>query len=495
MKPLPFQPAAAALRADRALLVHPLGYLAGAAGQDIARLANIMPPIGLAGLAAWLERQSIRTTVVDANAQPDALARMREVLQDERPACVGFSCTTASYLDGARLAAAAKAVLPGVRTVVGGPHVSALQAAALAGFPALDFAVVGEGEQTFSELLAGGWESPETVPGLVYREADGTPRFSGPRNERLELDALPFPAYGKLSGFPASYCLPLFSYPRTPNTICVTSRGCPYACSYCDRSVFGRSFRYNSAAYMLALVEELETRYGVRHLNFYDDQFTFHRARIEEFALGLARRRRRLTFNCAARAEHLDAGLLRLLKAAGCWMISLGIETGDPALLARHRSYADLDGLRERILLIKRAGIRVKGLLMMGLPGETPESIRRSAAYVFALPLDELNLSKFTPFPGSPAYADIHAHGTFDEDWERMDCMHFQFVPRGMTREQLERLHREFYRRYFLRPRSLWNYTSMIWRSPDSWRRFWRHAGSFLRFARSERRLGEEETS
>ena len=132
-----------------------------------------------------------------------------------------------------------------------------------------------------------------------------------------------------------------------------------------------------------------------------------------------------MTFNCAVRAEHVDRELLQLMKAAGCWMVSLGIESGDEQLLSQHRQNANLDLLADTIRTIKACGIRTKGLLMMGLPGESEESIRRSMEYVYSLPIDDFNLAKFTPFPGSPIYENIHALGSFDEDWQKMDCMHF----------------------------------------------------------------------
>ena len=90
------------------------------------------------------------------------------------------------------------------------------------------------------------------------------------------------------------------------------------------------------------------------------------------------------------------------------------------------------------------AGIRTKGLLMMGLPGESEESIKRSMNYVFSLPIDDFNLAKFTPFPGSPLYENINEMGTFEENWDKMDCMNFLFVPNGMEKKRLEELFIEF---------------------------------------------------
>ncbi|MFA5514734.1 MAG: radical SAM protein [Desulfuromonadales bacterium] len=473
-----------ALDPGKILLLHPLGYPAEAAGRDISRLANLMPPLGLASIAAWLEKEGLQADILDCFAHPDAEASLRERLLAERPAWLGISCTTSSFLDGVRLAELAKSLLPGIRAVFGGPHASALKEHVLQGYPAVDFVIAGEGEQSLTELMQGGWEEPEKVPGIVWRDGAEV-RFSGYRGRGIDLDRLPFPAYEKLAGFPHVYKLPIFNYPKAPNTSCISSRGCPYACSYCDRSVFGRTFRFNSAEYLYEHLRYLR----IRHVNFYDDQFTFHRDRVEEFCRRMIDRPLGVTFNCAVRAEHVDGELLRLMKAAGCWMASLGIETGDPQLLAQHRQNADLDMLATKIRLIKQAGIRVKGLLMMGLPGESEESIRRSMEYVFSLPIDDFNLAKFTPFPGSPLYEKIRDLGSFDEDWPRMDCMHFLFVPQGMTRERLDLLFNTFYQRHYSRPKVLLGYAAMLWRSPDSWRRFAGNFGSFLRFTRSSERM------
>ena len=479
---------------NRILLVHPLGYSVSAAGKDISRIVNIMPPIGLASIAAYLEREHFTADIIDCYAHPDSDQKIREYLQQYRPAWIGFSCTTSSFLDAVRLAQLAKAICPEVRAVFGGPHVSALREQLLSDYPEVDIAVVGEGEETLHQLMRRGFADAGAISGIALRGSDGLPVFNGYRSTGIELDSLPFPAYEKLEGFPEIYKLPIFNYPKAPSTSCISSRGCPYACSYCDRSVFQRSFRFNSAEYLYRHVKYLSERFGIRHINFYDDQFTFKRQRVEEFCHLMIGSPLEMTFNCAVRAEHIDEKLLALMKAAGCWMVSLGIETGDENLLAQHRQNADLDMLATKIRMIKAAGIRTKGLLMMGLPGETEKSIQMSMDYVFSLPIDDFNLSKFTPFPGSPIYEKIHDVGDFDEDWPKMDCMSFQFVPHGMEKERMEELYNNFYRSHFQRPKVLLGYVAMLWKSPDSWRRFMADLVGFLSFIKSSKRLGDEKS-
>ncbi|MFH7320771.1 B12-binding domain-containing radical SAM protein [Desulfurivibrio sp. D14AmB] len=471
---------------EHILLIHPLGYTADPAKTDIARLANLMPPLGLCSIAAYLERQGYRTAIIDCFAHPDSDAKILDHVQSRQPEWIGLTCTTNGFLDAIRIVRLVKAAAPQTKAVLGGVHISALQEKILAQYPEIDCTVVGEGELPLEQLLAGA--APESIRGLVYRTPEGI-RFSGLQGRGIELDTLPFPAYDKLEGYPHAYQLPIFNYPRHPNASALSSRGCPYACSYCDRSVFRRSFKYNSADYVYRHMQYLKERWGIRHINFYDDQFTFHRGRVVELCNRLIAEPLGMTFNCAIRAEHVDPELLALMKRAGCWMASLGIETGDPELLAQHRQNPDLEMLARTIREIHRAGIRVKGLLMLGLPGESEESVRRSMNYVFSLPIDDFNLAKFTPFPGSPIYQKIHELGEFEEDYAKMDCMNFVFVTKGMTRERLDQLFLEFYRRHFTRPRVLLGYVAMLWKSPHSWWRFLRNLTSFLRFARSNKRL------
>ena len=480
------------LNQKKILLIHPLGYDIKNASSDISRIANMMPPLGLLGIASYLEQYDFSVNVIDCFAKPFISNQLiKDYILEEKPLFAGFSCTTSSFLDAVKSAEIIKDINKDTKIIFGGPHVSAIKEKTLINFPVIDFLVIGEGEETTKELLTNFDSDLSKIKGIAYRE-DKEVSFTGYRTKGLELDSLPFPAYEKLANYPDIYQLPIFDYPKAPNSSCVSSRGCPYSCSYCDRSVFRSSFRYNSATYLYEHLKYLKERFKIKHVNFYDDQFTFNRKRIMDFTNLMIDASLNMTFNCAVRAEHIDEDLLKQMKNAGCWMVSLGIETGDESLLAMHRKNANLEFLSEKIHLIKKTGIRTKGLLMMGLPNETEESIRKSMEYVFSNPIDTFNLAKFTPFPGAPLYENIHELGEFEEDWEKMDCMNFLFVTKGMTKEKLEELFTEFYKKHFMRFKVLLGYVAMIWKSPDSWIRFIKNIFHFLKFTKNAKRIASK---
>lgn len=468
---------------NRVFLVQPAAESALDSMQNVSRLYSLIPPLGVLSIAAYLEERGVEVEVFDFNALPDSMETFLAAVERHRPEWLGITCVTSNFNGGLRIARMAKDRQPFLKVVFGGPHVSALRERILADYPEVDAVVAGEGEAVFYKLINSGLTNGELNSGVVLRDASGQPRFTGYPREMLNLDSLPYPAYHKLKGFPENYQLPLFSYPRAPGVSIVSSRGCPYTCSYCDRSVFRRSFRFNSADYLFRHLNFLHNKYGIRHFTFYDDQFTFDRNRIMELCGKLVDSELNLTFSCAVRAEHVDSELLAAMRAAGCWGASIGIETGDSSLLARHRSNSDVGMLAEQVKKIRRAGIRVKGLLMLGLPGESEKSIRETRDFVFSLPICEISIAKFTPFPGAPLYEKASELGVFDEDWDRMDCLSFQFVPQGMSRKKMEHEFDMFYRAHFRRPKVWLYYLSMLWHSPDSWRRFICHGREFLLFA------------
>ncbi len=463
----------------RIALVHPRGFNWFPGKRDITDIANRMVPQGLLSIAAYLIRDGHEVFVYDClgPGAPAGIDRQIADILRIRPHLVGFSATTSSFPDAADLAAGIKKRHSDIVTVCGGVHASALREKLLAAYPAVDFLVAGEGEVTMSELAAGA--DPAGIAGLIRRQ-DEDVIANPPRNHIADLDSLPFPAYETLRGFPKHYHLPLFSYIQTPGATMITSRGCMFSCSYCDRSVFQKGYRFNSAAYIYAHMKHLRDQFGARHVNIYDDLFTANRRRIVELCQTLASRPLGMNFNCAVRVGFTDDDLLAMLKDAGCLMVSLGIESADPEMLARHKSGVSLAEVKDTVRRIQKAGLRAKGLFMMGLPGETEDSVKRTSDFIVSLGLDDMNMAKFTPFPGAPLWPSIREEGTFNEDWRLMNCLNFVFVPKGIASAQrLDLLYNEHVKRFYSDPAWRRRFRGRLWQHRKSLWYLLRHLPSF----------------
>jgi anaerobic magnesium-protoporphyrin IX monomethyl ester cyclase len=225
----------------------------------------------------------------------------------------------------------------------------------------------------------------------------------------------------------------------------------------------------------------LRQRFGVRHINIYDDLFTLNRPRIFELCRLLTIKPLGIQFNCAVRVGHADNDLLKTLKAAGCLMVSVGIESADPGMLERHKAGVTLDEVRDTVALIKACGLRIKGLFMMGLPGETEASIQATSDFVMSLGLDDMNMSKFTPFPGAPVWSKLREEGTFKEDWKLMNCLNFVFIPKAIaSKEKLDYLYNSHVKRFYSDPAWRRHFARRIWQHRWSIYHLLRHLPSFL---------------
>ena len=454
----------------RVVLVHPAGSNWVPGKSDVTVAANRLVPIGLLSIASYLEHRGVEVLVHDClgpRAPRGVEANVRKLLSLD-PDFLAFSTTTSGFPDAYEMAEAARKARPTVKNVFGGVHVSGVGAQLMERFPEIDHLVLGEGEITLFELVSG--EDPRRIDGLVWRDGEEVVTNS-PRRAIPDLDSLPLPAYETLAGFPRGYHLPLFSYIRAPGAAISTSRGCLYRCSYCDRSVFKRSFRSNSAEYAYRHMKHLRRRFGIRHINIYDDLFTLDRERVLSLCEKLAAEPLGIQFNCAVRVGHTDDELLEALKKAGCLMVSFGVESGDPEQLRHLKTGITLEMVRETVARIQAKGLRAKGLFMMGVVGETEESIRRTSDFIIDLGLDDMNMSKFTPFPGAPCWSAIRSKGSFEESWRLMNCLNFVFVPEGIeSKERLERLYNEHVKRF---------YTDPAWLRKTG-RRAWQHRRTLL---------------
>ena len=434
---------------------------------SLAGAGSSAPSLGILLLAAVARQKGWSVSVLEAaalNLGPgEALAR----IEAERPEVLGISTTTLSVFHAHELAEAAKKALPGLRTLIGGPHVSAVPLETMERFTAFDLAVVGEGEQTLSELLDAFAEggSLEGVRGIVRREG-GAPRVNPPRPFLKDLDRLPPPAWDLLEGFPRRYAPAPFKTRRLPAASLVTSRGCPNKCIFCDRSVFGARCHGHSAAYVTEMMEDLHRRHGVREFAFEDDTFVTFGRRLREICEGLIASKAGFSWTCLGRVDHVSPENLALMKRAGCWQVSFGIESGSQAILDAIGKRVTLEQIRDAVRMTRKAGILAKGFFIVGHPGETRETLEATVRFALELPLNDLSVTMLTPFPGTELYDRAAEFGAFDDDWRRLNLLTPVFVPEGLIAEDLLRAQRELTRRFYLRSRVIADYGFRAARNP-----------------------------
>jgi anaerobic magnesium-protoporphyrin IX monomethyl ester cyclase len=425
-----------------------------------------VPGMGILVLAAVARRHGYRVHLVDAKQAGRSVDDVSRQIAALRPDYLGLSATTISVTNGARIARRVKELVPGVVTVLGGPHVSAIPERTLEAFPPIDYGICGEGEVTFFDFLARHQRGVpvDEVAGLVYRRNGRV--CANPRAPYIDdLDLLPQPAWDLVPDFPHRFRPALFSYPRTPVASVITSRGCPFSCAFCDRSTSGRRGRMHSVDYVVRLCQHL-VGMGVRHIMFVDDLFTVRKQRVRQMCEAFLDAGCTFTWSCNSHPNLLDLDTLRLMRRAGCWQIAYGIESGSQRILDVVKREVRIPRMRETLRLTRAAGIRTKGYLMIGHPTEGLDSLAETDAFLKTVELDFCQITKFTPYPGTPAYPTIRQYGQFEEDWERMNAMNFTFLPDGLAEDVLERYFDRMYRTFYRRPDVLWTLGRLMLAEP-----------------------------
>ena len=444
------------------------------------------PSLGILMLASVARNDGCTSSVVDAAALSLSEQELLQRLAEVRPEILCISSTTLAIGNANSFAVEAKRLIPALIVIVGGPHVTATPLETMARCPAFDMAVIGEGEATLVELLRAhrAGSNLSSVAGLIVREGNEL-RDTGRRPFIADLDSLPFPAWDLLEGFPQRYLPAPFKVRQLPATTLVTTRGCPNTCIFCDRSVFGSSCHAYSAEYVVRQMTELYHRYGIREFSFEDDTFITFKSRLQDICNRLIELGLDISWTCLGRVNHVTADNLRLMKRAGCWQISFGIESGSQEILYLINKRIRLDQVRQAVRLSREAGIRTKGFFILGHPGETRETMRMTIDFALELPLDDISVCHMTPFPGTELHARAAEFGDFDPDWGAMNLLNIVFIPHGLTRNDLLSAQKELIRRFYFRPRIITDYGKRLVRNPAMALGLWNGFRSLIRSIRN----------
>lgn len=428
------------------------------ASKSLKNVLNIMPPLGIAYLAAVLGRHDYEVKLYDCSLDISHV-QLLELLREEQPDIIGISSTTPSFESAKRVARGVREYLPGATTIIGGSHVTAIPEQAMAG-GYFDIGVIGEGEETLLELVqhieTHGLRNLSQVSGIVFMdESDGHLVSTGRRPFIQDLDTLPFPARHLLPPL-ANYQPTPASYKKLPLAGMITSRGCPSSCTFCDRAVFGQRYRFRSAANILDEVEELISKYGAKEIRFFDDTFTVSKQRTAEICHEFQRRGLNIPWSCLTRVSTVTKELLQMMKEAGCWQVSYGLESGDPRMLSLLKKGSTVESNEKAVCWAREAGLGVRADFIVGTPGETMESLERTIAFAISMDLDYVQFNKFVPLPGTQLYRELIEQGyQFDFSGystgisDNADPM---YIPDDIAPKEYKTILDRAYHRFYLRP-------------------------------------------
>jgi radical SAM superfamily enzyme YgiQ (UPF0313 family) len=445
----------------------------GRCTQEGGVWTTLWPPISLATIGAVLERDGHRVEARDAAATGYGRKSLIDDIGKAPPDAAIWSTGTPSIDDDLALANEIKAVAPGVATAVFGTHVTALDERSLAATPGLDAIFRNEPEATAAEWVAelARNGTRESVAGLTYREG-GAIRRNPDRPFLSDLDSLPDPAWHLFDL--DVYRLPL----RGDRFLMVTPhRGCPYPCSYCTaQTYYGAKLRRRSVEKVRDEIRRNVEVHGVKELFFWSDTFTLDKRYVMSLMETIAPLG--VSWASNSRVDTIDEELAQAMRRAGCWMVSFGIESGDQDLLDVAGKGATVAEAERAVFVVKSAGIKAAGHFVLGLPGETRESLEKTLALANRLPLDFEQFYCAVPFPGSRLYQEAQEKGWLSEkDFSRYRQDEALLELPGLSREEVMAYRQAAYRRFYTRPRAAMSALSLL--SP---RNLGRAASAFKRF-------------
>ncbi len=414
-------------------------------------------PLGLLYIAAVLEQAGETVAAIDGAAEKENVDSVARRVEDFKPDVIGIGSFTVSFETTRRLAEELKKRMPNVPIVLGSYHVTLVPEEAMAD-DTFDVGVLGEGEHTMLELMEHfrGERTLDSIDGICFRKEDGALHFTPARKKFKKLDELPFPARHLMP--PNIYRPVPVDEHAFPKFAMVTSRGCPHACAFCQKSRSG--YRSHSPGYIVDEIEHLVRDFGVRDIAFVDSLFCANKKRVHAVCDEILRRGVKVSWTCSSRVEVVDKPLLQKMKAAGCWRTRFGVESGSDRVLDFISKGITKEKIRKAITAAHEVGLRPKAFFMVGHMPDDRASILETIEFAKSIPLHDVTVQINTILPETPQEEIWEREG---EKWGRIvnqstDEKSFwepTFVPWGMEPHEIIELHRRFYREFYFRPVTL----------------------------------------
>jgi radical SAM superfamily enzyme YgiQ (UPF0313 family) len=416
-------------------------------------LTPIFPPLGLAYIAAVLKENGIEVKILESNAFDLSHKQIKRSIEKYNPNIVGLTATTSLIEEANEIA---NLCSKNIKVFIGGVHASSMPEETMEKFERFDYLIKGEGEFAFLEFVKG--EKISDIRGLVYRK-DKKIIHNPLRELNRNLDDLPFPARD---------LLPMHKYfsvgaKQKPSDYILSSRGCPYQCIFCaDHLVHGKLFRYRSPENIIQEVEEIYRR-GARDWDFVDDNFTYLPERVDKFCDLMIKKglNKKMTWRCAngIRVDKITPKLLKKMKKAGCYMVSLGIESGNEEILKKMKKNIDLEKVRRAVKWCKQVGIETRGLFMFGNLGEDEQTMKDTIEFAKSIDISTASFHITTPFPNTEYWHIIKEEGKiYPKNYRDYIAYGKVIFKHGeLTEDMLVRIQKQAYREFYFRPKIFLN--------------------------------------
>ena len=431
-------------------------------GSVIDNLFYNSPPLGLCYLAAVLERKGISVKVIDAAVENLSFSAIIKRIRDFKADLIGMTSLTNTFYICTELARDIKRELE-LPIIIGGPHVTANPKEVLL-LKCFDVGILGEGEITLIELIVALEKKKDLreVDGITFRY-NSEIYFTKSREYIKNLDTLPFPA---------RHLIPLKRYisqpndqRRLPKLSMITSRGCPYRCIFCDKSVFGQGYRTFSPEYIVSEMEHLVNHFGAKDIAFVDSMFGIDTKKIEDVTSFIQKKElnKKVSWTCTIRANAMNKQLLRRMKEAGCWRVRIGIESGNEEVLKFIKKDITKSQVKDVIFWADKLRLQPKAFFMLGHLTDRKETIAETIEFAKSLPLKDITVQLNTPLTNTYQNKIYRDYGMLvNNDLTKFSFWEPVFVPHGLTQEYLIKMQRKFFRSFYLRQVTIWRHLREI---------------------------------
>lgn len=418
---------------------------------------GVLHPLGLCYVAAASERAGHKTKILDMRAQDITENEFKKIIQKFSSDLIGIYMTSFDIKKAVLIGEKIKEMDKSIPVVVGGPGVSVHPKETLM-HDCFDYGIVGEVDLSFPMFLNhlnNGLDNK--IPGLIYKK-NGTPVISAPIQIVKDLDSLPFPARHLLNG---NYNYVFVS--REPFTSMMTSRGCPFNCSFCGKPPGRGLLRFRSVENVIdefkCVVED-----GYKEVILFDDTFTLNKKHVEGMCDGIIREGLDIIWSARARIDTVNRNILKKMKRAGCKRLYFGVESGTNYILKLMNKMTTISQIEKAIRLAKENGFETIAYFILGFPGETVETMSKTIEFAKKINTNFCSFNTFNPLPASPVMNDMIKLG-FKDEWVDFISLKKKEIPTyygDLEEEVVMNFYRKAFVELYINVHSIWGVLRMI---------------------------------